>query len=187
MDVAQHRWECSRGDFVEGLVSDEAMRERLTSAIAGAPFEAVFWETPPVMPSTSGEPFEFVLVDSPALARVRAKRAAFDEHLRAAGQDALVTSFVNIGGDADLVAPTPAADDAGYAHLASFVRIAPPRQIDAMWIRVGEVMLRRLAASPEPIWLSTSGLGVFWVHIRIDSRPKYYMHAPYRIAPPARP
>ena len=163
------------------------MRDRLTSSIVEAPFEAVFWETPPVTPSTLHEPFEFVLVDAPGLARVRADRAAFDEHFRAAGQDALVTSFINIGGDADLVAPTPVVDDAGYAHLASFVRIAPPRQIDAAWVRVGEVMLRRLDASPEPIWLSTSGLGVFWIHIRIDSRPKYYMHAPYRIAPPARP
>jgi hypothetical protein len=29
------------------------------------------------------------------------------------------------------------------------------------------------------MWLSTSGLGVAWLHIRLDSTPKYYQHQPY--------
>ncbi|MDF9799652.1 hypothetical protein OKW21_004915 [Catalinimonas alkaloidigena] len=28
--------------------------------------------------------------------------------------------------------------------------------------------------------MSTSGLGVYWLHIRLDSRPKYYQFDPYR-------
>ena len=32
----------------------------------------------------------------------------------------------------------------------------------------------------RPIWLSTAGHGVAWLHVRLDSRPKYYLHAPYR-------
>lgn len=31
-----------------------------------------------------------------------------------------------------------------------------------------------------PIWLSTSGLGVYWLHVRLDTRPKYYNHDEYK-------
>ena len=32
----------------------------------------------------------------------------------------------------------------------------------------------------QPIWLSTAGMGVPWLHVRLDSRPKYYAFGPYR-------
>jgi hypothetical protein len=35
----------------------------------------------------------------------------------------------------------------------------------------------------RPLWVSTSGLGVSWLHLRFDRRPKYYTHAPYRLSP----
>lgn len=38
-------------------------------------------------------------------------------------------------------------------------------------------------AAGTPVWISTSGLGVPWLHVRIDDRPKYYQHAPYRTWP----
>jgi len=30
-----------------------------------------------------------------------------------------------------------------------------------------------------PLWLSTAGLGVSWLHVRLDTRPKYYRHRVY--------
>ena len=42
-------------------------------------------------------------------------------------------------------------------------------------------MLDRLHRSPEETtWLSTSGLGVYWLHVRLDSYPKYYTYRPYK-------
>ena len=32
----------------------------------------------------------------------------------------------------------------------------------------------------KPTWLSTAGMGVAWLHVRLDQRPKYYAHRPYR-------
>jgi hypothetical protein len=32
-----------------------------------------------------------------------------------------------------------------------------------------------------PIWLSTAGDGIAWLHVRLDSRPKYYSYGPYRL------
>ena len=41
-------------------------------------------------------------------------------------------------------------------------------------------MIRRLGTAP--VWLSTAGAGVSWLHVRLGDRPKYYGHAPYRQA-----
>jgi hypothetical protein len=60
----------------------------------------------------------------------------------------------------------------------AFVRNAPEAQKHALWSIVGKVMEEELG--PAPIWLSTAGAGVSWLHVRIDRKPKYYGHAPYR-------
>jgi hypothetical protein len=65
-----------------------------------------------------------------------------------------------------------------YGHLAAFVRGAPAEQREALWRTVGDALSRRLGA--KPVWLSTAGAGVSWLHVRLDDRPKYYGHAPYR-------
>jgi hypothetical protein len=105
---------------------------------------------------------------------MRPEPEAFAEHFR---PDTSVVTFANLGGDAMLVAPCPAAQGGGFAHLASFVATATPGHASDLWQAVGTAMQRRLGASP--VWLSTAGLGVAWLHVRLDSRPKYYRHAPY--------
>ncbi len=39
-------------------------------------------------------------------------------------------------------------------------------------------MLKRIGEAP--MWLSTAGAGVPWLHVRLEDRPKYYGHAAYR-------
>jgi hypothetical protein len=91
-----------------------------------------------------------------------------------------VTVFPNLRGDAMLVVPTPTGDPAPYLHLASFVRRAPPAQVDALFAAVGQALCDVRSRRRATIWLSTAGLGVDWLHVRLDSRPKYYRHAPYK-------
>jgi hypothetical protein len=91
-----------------------------------------------------------------------------------------VAAFENLGGDALLVAPCPAEQERAYPHLAAFVRNAPDAQQHALWQAVGEAMEARVQA--KPTWLSTAGHGVGWLHVRLDSRPKYYQHGPYKKA-----
>ena len=33
--------------------------------------------------------------------------------------------------------------------------------------------------SDAPLWVSTNGAGVAWLHVRLDSTPKYYSYRPY--------
>src|SRR5438445_13888132 len=57
------------------------------------------------------------------------------------------------------------------------MRKAPATQIDQLWSAIKQAVDSHL--SERPIWLSTAGLGVSWLHIRTDSRPNYYRHKPY--------
>jgi hypothetical protein len=153
---------------------DDAFRAFFNSLLADAPFAAFRWETPPVTAVTLGRPFELVLIDSPALER-RPDTLTFASHF---SPDEDVITFPNLGGDAVLVVPCPRGPSEAYGHLAAFVRKAPEPQRHALWAAVGAAMTRRVGT--RPVWLSTAGAGVAWLHVRLDDTPKYYGHGPYR-------
>jgi hypothetical protein len=159
-----------------GWEQDADLRSAFVDALASAPYEAFRWETPAVTLATLDRPFEFVVLEDRSLARPPDTRA-FAEYF----VDEDVVDFVNLGGDATLVVPCPRGPAEVYVHLAAFLRGAPPTQRDALWRAVGAAMRDRV--DTEPVWLSTAGGGVAWVHVRLDDRPKYYAHAPYRRRP----
>ncbi len=148
------------------------------SILADAPFPAYFWETPPITSTTLSRDFEFVLVDSGQLVGVAADQRAFANHFPSAEAGASVVQFSNFSGDATLVVPCPCGPLSAYAQISTFARGAPDEQQHQLWTLVGATLERRLGK--QPVWLSTSGLGVYWLHIRLDSAPKYYTHEPYR-------
>ena len=153
---------------------DESFRAFWCASLRGLPFDACCWECPPVTAQTVSQNFECVFVPSPALARMPQDSGAFAEYFR---PDRSAVSFGNLGGDAVLVAPCPGGAGSNYSHLVSFIATAPAAQQDALWQAVGLAMEKRIDA--RPVWLSTAGLGIAWLHIRLDDRPKYYRHAPY--------
>jgi hypothetical protein len=160
---------------LRGWQGDAGFRSLFNALLADAPFGAFRWETPAVTAATVTRPFEFVLLDSPGLAR-RPDPESFAAHY--AEGNAGVAVFPNLGGDAILVVPCPVAEPSAYGHLAAFVRLAPEPQWHALWQSVGEAMARRVGT--KPVWLSTAGAGVSWLHVRLDDRPKYYGFEPYR-------
>ncbi len=164
----------SFSEVISGWKTDAGFRAFFNELLARASYAAFFWETPPVKQATTAAPFEFVLVDSKHLAGVTANPAPFEAHFEAGNW---VVEFGNLGGDAYLIVPCPSGRQEWYAHLAAFVRDAPPEQQHVLWQRVGEAYERQLSTVPK--WLSTAGLGVSWLHVRIDSRPKYYRYKPY--------
>ena len=128
------------------------------------------------MKETLGRPFEFVLVASASLSGLRSDPSSFQSRFSKSSEPVL--TFPNLGGDALLVVPAPLVDEACYTHLARFLRGAPEPQIDAFWRSAGRAMHDRLSSAPT--WLSTAGMGVPWLHLRLDSRPKYYRYEPYK-------
>lgn len=157
-----------------------AFNSVLAGLLRDFPHPAFFFETTPATPARE-EVFEFVLVPSPQLERVQvADELSFSEHIEddACARSRDVVSFANLGGDALLVVPCKAPGVASsdvYAHIAPFVRGAPAGQVSEVWLRTANAMEELLERQPK-VWLSTSGLGVFWTHFRLDSRPKYYQY-----------
>jgi len=161
----------------------EEFRSFWTASLREVPFEAYCLELPPLSPEALGQPFECVFVDSPALARTAPDPAPFSAHFhKNPGCEVIV--FENLGGDALLVAPCPRRAPDRYTHLAAFVRRAPEPQAGVLWRVSAEALGARLGDAP--VWLSTAGLGVYWLHLRLDSRPKYYRHGPYTNVAPLR-
>jgi hypothetical protein len=166
----------SYADVLRRWQTDADFRSFFIGLLAGSPYSAFRWETPAVTTASANRPFEFVLLDSPGLAR-EPDAKAFADHFRAKAENGMV-AFPNLGNDAVMVVPCPLGPLAAYGHLGAFVRQAPEAQKHALWSLVGEAMERRLGA--KPAWLSTAGAGVSWLHVRLDDRPKYYGYAPYR-------
>ena len=167
----------SYAEVIENWRQDEEFNAYFSDLLAAMPFAAFFWETPPVTAYTTARAFECVVIGSPALARLEAEPAAFARPFAVEPEDEVVT-FENLGGDAWLVAPRPVPEAEGYPQLAAFLRAAPASQRSNLWSQTGEALIRLL--SERPLWVSTSGLGVAWVHVRLDTWPKYHVHKPYR-------
>lgn len=161
-------------DVFEGF-RDGALAEAWSRFLADCPFEGFCLETPPIVRATLAAPFECVLVRSPALARIRPDAGPFEAHFRAAVH---AVTFESLGRDALLVAPTPGTAAEDFAHLARFVRTASVEQQRGLWREVAHAVERRVSET-VPFWLSTAGLGVSWLHVRLDARPKYYRYRPY--------
>jgi hypothetical protein len=164
----------SFAQVIRGWCASEPFRDFWVASLRAIRLEAYCWECPPVDDHSVRRPFECVFVPSPSLARMDVDRESFGEHFRSPCDSA---TFGNLGGDAVLVAPCPAGPGSDYGHLAQFTRTAPPEQQHAFWRAVGEAMEARVGAAPT--WLSTAGHGVAWLHVRLDSRPKYYRHSGY--------
>jgi hypothetical protein len=99
--------------------TDRAFSDFFLAELAATPFEAFFWEMPPIIADDIDQPYEYVTVDSPALPRAREDGSAFASRLAESGADRTVTAFHNPSGSAILVSPLPIAPGAN-AHIAPF-------------------------------------------------------------------
>lgn len=160
-------------DFLKHLQQDEAFRLFFIELLSEVPYHAYHWETPPVTSKTIDRLFEFVVTDSPSIdlpPDLGPFRQYFDS-------DDEIAVFNNLGNDAKLIAPAPTDQQRNYSHIGVFTDEAPADQQQAFWQMVGQVTQEQI--SDQPLWLNTAGGGVAWLHVRLDSRPKYYRHRPY--------
>ena len=134
------------------------------------------WECPPVTKATLGQPFEMTITDTRAPYHSSADPSSFLSYFA----EEPVASFENLGGDALLIVPTTKPPFPDFRDFRSFLEAAKEKQILALWKAMGSAMEGRV--SEKPVWLSVAGSGEPWLHIRMDSRPKYYQYEPYRRA-----
>ena len=117
---------------------------------------------------------------------------AFEEHFPTCDKTDVVT-FPNLGGDALLVVPCPVPQNGNknankqldkYSHLANFMAYQNGNweQKHNLLIAIANAVEKELKQLDpnQPLWLSTCGTGIYWLHVRLDSRPKYYSFQDYR-------
>ncbi|MBX9654618.1 hypothetical protein K2Y11_13465 [bacterium] len=167
----------SVGRVIRLWVEEKSFRTYFTQLLADSPFTAFRWENPPLTRESGTNLFEFVLIDRPSIDRP-ADGTPFKKYFEEASPSRNVTSFASLGKDATLIVPLPRGPRDAYPHLGAFVRSAPTAQRDELWSVVGSELERQLGT--KPIWLSTAGAGVPWLHVRLDQTPKYFSFEPYR-------
>ncbi len=158
-----HLWECD-AEFVQFY----------SSLLLKLGFMGFCWEMPPITASSLSESHEFVVIKSMAHEAIRPDPSAFAEHFNTL---ALAVAFPNLGKNGIMIAPTPQAGlDAG--SISSFIKTASAEQLTSIWSLVAKEVNKQVGDAPT--WVSTAGLGVSWLHIRIDTKPKYYRYKPYK-------
>ncbi|MDR8392391.1 hypothetical protein NC796_14655 [Aliifodinibius sp. S!AR15-10] len=162
-------------EFLELLKDSAKFRTFYNHRLAQSGLEAFFWENKPMTRYNQDEPYECTLVNSNYLAGKSPQPGTFRQYYKTG--ESIVT-FPNLGRDALLVVPCPTMEEDCYTHLGNFVRSGGQEQIDDFWRVTANKMM--VSLGNEPKWLSTSGLGVFWLHARIDSTPKYYQTEKYK-------
>ena len=78
---------------VQAWQDEEEFRNFFISLVAKAPFQAFYWETPPVSSATFDQEFEFVLVDSSQLRDVRADPLTFASYFESLDVDDDIVTF----------------------------------------------------------------------------------------------
>jgi hypothetical protein len=170
----------SFGDVIEYWTSDDQFRSFYCSLIVDSGFSSYVWETPPITISHLTRLFEFVLISSP-IRSGSPDRDTYAQYFNMNAGDNGVVVFDNLGKDALLVVPSPYESSIDYSDLAAFFKNAPEIQHHALWRMVGRSVRQRLGV--QPLWISVAGGGIAWLHVRIDTYPKYYRYAPYRAEP----
>lgn len=95
----------------------------------------------------------------------------FEEYINSSN-DKNVISFPNISGDTFLIVPMPRKGK-NFASLKDFIDNASETQQLKFWQEVVKVAKIKLQ-DWKRVWISTHGLGVSYLHVRISKNPKYY-------------
>lgn len=166
----------SNREVFETLEKDSQFVDLFTENINNLSYEAIYMELPRLDQKSFDEGFEAVLINAPSLARRTQDKVAFSEHYSVSKS---VVNFSNKGGDAELVIPCPISEKKCYTHLMEFIRLAPPLQVQELFKSAAKIIIQRISKG-DTIWFSSAGLGVSWLHLRLDSSPKYFKYEDYR-------
>lgn len=161
--------------WIELITTSEPFMDFYIESLQSIDHDSYYWEVRPVTTDTVSEWFEFVITESPSLYKIKSNPSAFQKFLHISKP---AVSFPNLGGDAQLICPSAISGKDCYGHMAIFMREAPMEQLIVFWKKVAVEYQNKICS--ETKWLSAAGLGVPWLHVRIDSKPKYYKHQAYK-------
>ena len=158
--------------------TDKVFRDFYLNILIEPDFQAYYWEHPGLVTAFLSKPYECVLMNSAYLDKRQVDPYSFIEFFNT---NQLIVDFDNLGKNARLIVPTPKDEDHHYKHLARFMRSPQTEQKHELLKQIGKIVLEYMSDT-KTLWLSTAGAGVIWLHVRLDSRPKYYKTRRYKNA-----
>ncbi|MFT6130708.1 MAG: hypothetical protein ACJATN_002439 [Neolewinella sp.] len=180
-----HLWQILEDDHlltfsqvIEGWRDNAAFREFYWATLLKHGGNGCFWEHPCLNRETVDQIYECVITQTDAFSK---RTANFRPFARAVSPGKRISIFPNLSGEALLVVPNQPEDISFNGRdLISFLQTAPTDLIHDLWKSIGQETAKAIAADAPFQYLSTHGLGVLWLHIRLEEQPKYYHHRPYR-------
>ena len=142
-------------------------------------YNSYFLECPKMNADTLNDEFEFIIYD--AKNKFENKSANFDIFCPYSDNH-LSFSMKSYSGNT-LIIPnymkgTPCVN---YLNISNFLKNSLDEQIVDLFYLISD-NLKKEINSGKTVWLSTHGLGIPWLHIRIDYYPTYYSHKKYVIS-----
>lgn len=137
-----------------------------------------FMEWPKLTHLSLKNPFHAVFLPSNELAFTIPNPKAFNMD----NQEKVIV-IKNLSRDTMLVIPDLNSSK-NFAHLTTFMIEVDEREdkelIEQYWKAVGETIKTEIEKNGKNgTWVSTSGLGIPWLHMRISQSPKYYHYKEY--------
>jgi len=106
--------------------------------------------------------FKFVIIKYDYLSYMQLDKETYKEYFKKE-----FNVFPNISGDTILISPSPYDDKTDYRSIGPYFRTSTKKTL----YKLLECISKNLF---EGCYLNTHGLGVSYIHIRIDLKPKYY-------------
>lgn len=157
--------------FWNNVACNQEFRQSFINLLLTQNYEAFFLEFEKF---DTCNPVSFRIIDATSkFKNVVQSPKEFNKYFQTNNNNNPVISFPNLSGDTTLVVPTPFSDTENVAHLKSWLDTASNSRIDTVFKYLAEKVLEEAQNNPS-IYVSTHGLGVYWLHFRICSTPKYY-------------
>jgi hypothetical protein len=147
----------------------------LKEAVKSLDYPAVFLEFPKINDGKLSERNVCTIIKAHSLLNTEGNPEAFSLSCTEK-----VCKTENLSKDAILIIPNLTSQH-DYGHLYKFLMNCDDNEeIRLFWKAVGESIFKQLDLWSN-IWISTSGLGIPWLHLRISRTPKYYHYTPYTV------
>ena len=123
------------------------------------------------------EKYKEKFIETNKFNRVKQNHSVFEKNIKKS-KNKNVISFYNLSKTSLLIVPYPKKNKdktyKNYKTLKNFIDNSSEEQQIKFWKKVASG-IKRMLKKNDKIWVSTHGLGVPYLHIRIDTVPKYYI------------
>jgi len=177
------------------LQNDDEFVNVLSATIAGydpTTLPGLFFESKPIYKQTLDEEYEFVLISTDKFLGKRQNNKTFKKYWDS--YDYQGTSrkysriFPSLSKRSTMITPVPRKEDGEYlnyySNLQDFLIHGLTYDIRAFWNTWGKGLedwyIKIQDGDVPKVCVNTAGLGVYFLHGRLDPKPKYYKFVEYR-------